>query len=205
MYDMGGAAGWEPEHRGAYGLSDPALEGFNPFKIITAPFRASVKAVKFGVRTAVKVAPRTVAGFLAAGPAGAIAGGASALIGGGGGEAQGAELYQQTLQALPTSGSAQYPRTSFAPTNPYSAQVQPYGVGMYAAPPRPQPSVGDQVRSVAMLLRDELLGAGARAVAETPQGRAAIQEKVTGDMGRYLLPISLGAGALVLTLALTRR
>jgi hypothetical protein len=55
------------------------------------------------------------------------------------------------------------------------------------------------------LLKDELLAAGARRVAETPQGQAAIREKVSGDIGRYLLPISIGAGALILVLAMTRR
>jgi len=150
----------------------------------------------------VRVAPRTVAGFLAAGPAGAIAGGASALVSRGG---------QPSTQytATPIQSYGYYPRSD--PTyNPYAPAVQPYQqpyqASQYQQPYQPpRRSVKDQMASMFNLLKDELLAAGARKVIATPAGQAAVREKVTGDIGRYLLPISIGAGALVLVLAMTRR
>lgn len=199
MYTDGGVlSGWSCETDGrAYGLNDPSLDGFNPFKVITAPFRATFKVAKVAVKTAIKIGPRTVAGFVAGGPVGAFVGGASTFFGGGDGG--------YTATPVQTVGS--YPRSNPA-NNPYGLAAQPYwagGTGQYQKPYQPpRRSPGDQLVSMFNLLKDELLATGARKIAETPAGRAAIQEKVTGDIGRYLLPISIGAGVLVLTLALTR-
>jgi hypothetical protein len=202
MYADGGVlSGWSCETSDrAYGLNDPSLEGIfgSIFKVVKAPFKAGATVVKTAVKTAVRVAPRTVAGFLAAGPAGAIAGGASALVSRGG---------QPTAQytATPILSQGYYPRSDPA-YNPYGVTAQPYPVAQYQQPYQPPSrSVGDQVASMFNLLKDELLAAGARKIADTSAGRAAIQEKITGDIGRYILPISIGAGALVLVLAMTRR
>ena len=203
MYaDAGVLSGWgcETDSR-AYGLNDPSLEGFpgSIFKVVTAPFRVGFKAAKIAAKTAVKVAPRTVAGFLAAGPAGAIAGGVSSLVSQGG----------TTYTATPIQSYGTYPRSDPV-YNPYAPAVhpyqQPYQASQYQQPYQPPTrSVGDQVASMFNLLKDELLAAGARKIAATEPGRAAIREKVSGDIGRYLLPVSIGAGALVLVLAMTRR
>ena len=202
MYTDGGVlSGWSCETDArAYGLNDPSLDGFNPFKVITAPFRAGFKVAKTAVRTAVRVAPGAVTGFMVGGPAGAFAGGAARLFG-----RRGRTATQYT--ATPVSSVGTYPRSNLA-SNPYGVSAQPYWTGggsqyqqPYQAPPR---SAGDQVTAMFNLLKDELLAAGARKVVETPAGAAAVREKVTGDIGRYLLPISIGAGVLVLTLALTR-
>jgi len=206
MYaDAGVLSGWgcETSDR-AYGLNDPSLEGFpgSIFKVVAAPFKVGATVVKTAVRTAVRVAPRTVAGFLAAGPAGAIAGGASALVSPGG----------TTYTATPIQSRGTYPRSDPA-FNPYGVTAQPYTQSafngrssQYQQPYQPPGrSVGDQVASMFNLLKDELLAAGARRIVETPQGREAVREKVSGDIGRYLLPVSIGAGALVLVLAMTRR
>jgi hypothetical protein len=199
MYTDGGVlSGWgcETSNR-AYGLNDPSLEGFNPFKIIAAPFKAGFKVTKFAVKTAVKVAPRAAIGFVTAGPAGAIAGGVTALVPRKGSSTQ--------YTATPIQSVGTYPRSDPA-YNPYGVAAQPYQAAQYQEPYQaPTRSVGDQVASMFNLLKDELLAAGARRVAETPQGQAAIREKVSGDIGRYLLPISIGAGALILVLAMTRR
>lgn len=199
MYADGGVlSGWgcETSDR-AYGLNDPSLAGFpgSIFKVIAAPFKVGAKVVKTAVTTAVRVAPRAVAGFVAAGPAGAIAGGVSALV------SRGGTQYTQT----PVQSVGTYPRSNPV-YNPYGVAVQPYQAAQYQQPYQPPSrSVGDQVASMFNLLKDELLAAGARKIVETPQGQVAIREKVTGDIGRYLLPVSIGAGALVLTLALMRR
>jgi hypothetical protein len=203
MYTDGGVlSGWgcETSNR-AYGLNDPSLEGFpgSIFKVIAAPFKVTAKVVKTAVKTAVRVAPGAVAGFVTAGPAGAIAGGVTALVPRKGSSTQ--------YTATPVQSVGTYPRSDSA-FNPYGVTAQPYPQSAmqyqqpYQAPTR---SVGDQITSMVNLLKDELLAAGARRVAETPQGQAAIREKVSGDIGRYLLPISIGAGALVLVLAMTRR
>jgi hypothetical protein len=197
MYADGGVlSGWSCETSNrAYGLNDPSLAGFNPFKIIAAPFKAGFKATKFAVKTAVRVAPGAIAGFVTAGPAGAIAGGAARLVSGGGTQ----------YTATPIQSVGTYPRSNPA-YNPYGVAVQPYQAAQYQQPYQPPSrSVSDQMASMFNLLKDELLAAGARKIVETPQGQVAIREKVTGDIGRYLLPISIGAGALVLTLALMRR
>lgn len=202
MYADGGVlSGWgcEASDR-AYGLNDPSLEGFNPFKVIAAPFKAAASVVKTAVRTGVRVAPGVVTGFIAGGPAGAIVGGALRLVPG-----RGSSGTQYT--ATPVSSVGTYARSNPA-YNPYGVTAQPYPQTAlqyqqtYQAPSR---SAGEQISAVFTLLKDELLAAGARKVAETPAGRAAIRDKVTGDVSRYLLPISIGAGALVLVFAMTRR
>lgn len=85
--------------------------------------------------------------------------------------------------------------------NPYAPQAGQYWVPPVSLQATPISNFAD----VFARLRDELLATGGRIVAGTPAGRAAIQEKVTGDIGRYFLPIAIGAGALVLVLAMTRR
>jgi len=206
MYADGGVlSGWGCETADrAYGLNDPSLEGFfgSIFKVVKAPFKVAGKTVKFAVKTAVKVAPRTVAGFLAAGPAGAIAGGVSSLVSRGG-----TSTTQYT--ATPVQSYGTYPRSDPV-YNPYAPAVQPYQqpyqASQYQQPYQPPArSAKDQMLSMFNLLKDELLAAGARRVVATPAGAAAVREKVTGDIGRYILPISIGAGALVLVLAMTRR
>ena len=207
MYaDAGVLSGWgcEVSDR-AYGLNDPSLEGFpgSIFKIISAPARLSFKVTKFAVKKAVKIAPGAAMGFLTAGPAGAIAGGGMSLVSSF--KKKGQPFTQYTRTPLQSVGT--YPRSD--PTNnPYGVQAEPYPQSalQYQQPYRPPTrSVGDQVASMFTLLKDELLAAGARKVVATPQGQVAIREKVTGDIGRYLLPISIGAGALILVLAMTRR
>lgn len=201
MYADGGVlSGWSCETADrAYGLNDPSLEGLfgSIFKVVKAPFRAGATVVKTAVKTAVRVAPGVVTGFLAAGPAGAIVGGASRLIPGG-----------TTYTATPIQSVGTYPRSDPV-LNPYGVEVQPYwtgGTSQYQQPYQPPArSAKDQVLSMFALLKDELLAAGARKIAETEPGRAAIREKVSGDIGRYLLPVSLGVGALVLVLAMIRR
>jgi hypothetical protein len=54
------------------------------------------------------------------------------------------------------------------------------------------------------MLKNELLATGGRLVAETPQGAAAIRERVSGDIGRYMLPIAIGGGALLLIMMMRR-
>ena len=203
MYADGGVlSGWgcEVSNR-AYGLNDPSLEGFpgSIFKVIAAPFKVGAQVVKTAVTTAVRVAPGAVTGFIAAGPAGAIAGGVTALVPREGSGTQ--------YTATPVQSAGTYPRSDSA-FNPYGVTAQPYPQSamqyqqLYQPPTR---SVGDQVSAMFNLLKDELLAAGARRVVETPAGQAAVREKVSGDIGRYLLPLSIGAGALVLVLAMTRR
>ncbi len=197
MYADGGVlSGWgcEVSNR-AYGLNDPSLAGFNPFKIIAAPFKAGAKVVKTAVRTAVRVAPGVATGFMVGGPAGAIAGGAARLVG-----RNGAQYTATPVQSVGT-----YPRSNPA-YNPYAITAQPFQTAQYQQPYQaPGRSVADQVGAMFNLLKDELLAAGAKKIAETPAGQQAIREKVSGDIGRYLIPISIGVGGLVLVLAMTRR
>lgn len=199
MYADGGVlSGWACEVSDrAYGLNDPSLAGFpgSIFKVIAAPFKVGAKVVKTAVTTAVRVAPRAVAGFVAAGPAGAIAGGASALVSRGGTQ----------YTATPVQSVGTYPRSNPV-YNPYAIAAQPFQTQQYQQPYQaPGRSVGDQVSAMFNLLKDELLAAGARRVAETPQGQQAIRDKVSGDIGRYLIPISIGVGGLVLVFAMMRR
>lgn len=185
----------------AYGLNDPSLEGFNPFKVIAAPFKAAAKVATFGVKTAVRVAPRAAAGFLTAGPAGAIAGGATGLIPRPAGPPPATPQYGAT--GYPGFAPGSYPRSN--PTlNPYGGTASPFGQ-VYANPAPPQPDFASQAGNVLALLKSELLKTGGRYIAGTPEGQAGIRQRVAGDIGSYMLPISIGAGALILTIALMRR
>jgi hypothetical protein len=59
-------------------------------------------------------------------------------------------------------------------------------------------------RSLVDQIRDELLRVGGTYIAGTPQGQTAIRDRVTGDIGRYMLPLAIGGGALLLILAMRR-
>lgn len=211
MFDPASCAGYgvgddDGSGRGInYGLgADPFLAGFNPFKIIAAPFKAGANVVKYGVKTAIKVAPRTAMGFLTAGPAGAAAGAASYLIPAGPEGPPPPDFASTSFVGTPTDTGAVWATTMGPPTgmpgNPYRPEASPY----YARP-RPAPSFKDQLANVAALLKDELLAQGGRMIAATPEGQRGIREKVGGDIGRYLLPISLGLGGLFLITTLARR
>lgn len=192
-WDNSGAMGCG-ENRGQYGLGPYdaqaafALEGF-PFNVIAAPFKAGFKVAKFGVKTAIKVAPAAAIGFLTAGPVGMATGIGTRLLRGSGGN-----VSQATAQ-LPTTGTGS-PGFWAGPNATYSQAPQVQGAGT--------PRADTSVSSVLNLLRDELLAAGGRAVAQTPQGREAIQQQVTGDIGRYMLPLAIGGGALLLIIAMKR-
>jgi hypothetical protein len=58
--------------------------------------------------------------------------------------------------------------------------------------------------SIINQIRDELLRAGGSYIAGTPAGQTAIRQRVTGDIGRYMLPLAIGGGALLLMLAMRR-
>lgn len=170
---------------GAYGLGvfDPSLEGFNPFKIITAPFRAGAKVVSTAARQVIKHGPRTVGGFLVGGPMGAAAALAAPLIRGGSpGQTTSAH------QGIAPTYTSQPTTTSFRLPQP--------GTGMVATQ-QANTSIINQIR-------DELLRAGGSFIAGTPAGQTAIRERVTGDIGRYMLPLAIGGGALLLILAMRR-
>lgn len=194
--DGGVNSGWGCEiSNRAYGLNDPSLEGFpgDIFKVLIAPVKAGAKVVTTAVKTAVKVAPGAVTGFIAGGPAGAIIGGASRLIPSG-----------ATPTPVLNTGSGVYERSPYS-ANPYGVESSPYQTDpyqtQYAAQDR---GLGDRAQAVFNLLKDELLATGGRLVAETPAGQRGIREKVTGDIGRYMLPIAIGGGVLVLVLAMRR-
>jgi hypothetical protein len=169
---------------GAYGLGvfDPSLEGFNPFKIITAPFRAGAKVVSTAARQVIKHGPRTVGGFLVGGPMGAAAALAAPLIRGG------------------SPGQTTSAHQGIAPTyttQPTSTSFRLPGQLAIAAE---QP----QNQNIVQMVRDELLRVGGNYIAGTPAGQTAIRERVTGDIGRYMLPLAIGGGALLLILAMRR-
>lgn len=200
--DGGVNSGWGCETTDrAYGLNDPSLEGIfgKIFKVVSFPARTTFKVAKVAARTAVRVAPGAITGFIAGGPVGAIAGAGLRLL------PRGAKNTSYTTTPIQTVGTQLYQRSNPA-LNPYGVEAQPYQGSQYQQPyQQPRRSVGDQMASMFNLLKDELLAAGARKVVETPAGREAVREKVSGDIGRYLLPISIGAGALMLTLVMVRR
>lgn len=172
---------------GAYGLGvyDPSLEGFNPFKVITAPFRAGAKVVRTAARQVIKHGPRTVGGFLVGGPAGAAAALAAPLIRGG--------SPSQTTSAR----SGIYPTSIHQPTTTSYLATQP-GAGFASTQQSPT------VQGIVNQVRDQLLAAGGSYIAGTPAGQQAIRQRVTGDIGRYMLPLAIGGGALLLILAMRR-
>lgn len=197
--DGGVNSGWgcEVSNR-AYGLNDPSLEGF-PFNVLAAPFKAGASVIKTAVTTAVKVAPGAVTGFIAGGPVGAAIGGASRLISAG---------VNSTGAYTPTpvinTGSSIFPRSPYS-VNPYGVESQAYQTGQYQTPYQaPDRSWSDQAKAVFNSLKDELLASAGRKIADTPAGRAAIQAKVKGDIGQYMLPIAIGGGALLLVMAMRR-
>lgn len=198
--DGGVNSGWgcEVSNR-AYGLNDPSLEGF-PFNILAAPFKAGASVIKTAAKTAVRVAPGAVTGFITGGPAGAVIGGGMSLLPPGEGDT-GAWTPTPTIN----TGSGSFTRSNYA-QNPYGVGAQAYQTQQYQRPyTAPRQTAADQAKAVFNLLKDELLATGGRAIAGTEAGQRGMRERITGDIGRYLLPISLGVGALLITVVLMRR
>lgn len=184
-YGTGGGGGLGQYDQAAYVMDayGSGLEGI--FSVLAAPFKLGARAVGGVVKTAVRVAPAAAIGFLTAGPAGAVAGIGTRLIRGSGGN-----VAQATQQALTTQGTWN-PTQATGGWNPAHAAVAP-------------PPGGTSISDVLAMLKDELLATGGRMVAETPQGAAAIREQVSGDIGRYMLPVALGVGGLLLVTMLRR-
>ena len=185
--DGGMGSGWGYEQPHAYGLGafDPSLEGFNPFKIVTAPFRAGAKVVAGAAKQVIRHGPRTALGFIAGGPIGAAAALASPLIRGG-------------SPSQTTSYS-----TGIAPTTIYQNPVAT-SFRQTSGSLVPTQQQAQQSQSIVQQIRSELLRQGGQYIAGTPEGQAAIRQRVTGDLGRYMLPLAIGGGVLVLALALRR-
>lgn len=181
-YGTGGGSGLGQVDQAAYVMDayGSGLEGI--FSVLAAPFKVGAKVVSGAVKTAVRVAPAAAIGFLTAGPAGAVAGIGTRLIRGTGGN-----VAQATQQAVASQGV--WNPTQSTSWNPTQAAPAPSGTSM---------------SDVLNMLKNELLATGGRLVAETPQGAAAIRERVSGDIGRYMLPIAIGGGALLLIMMMRR-
>lgn len=171
---------------GTYGMQcdmgpNGDLEGF--LDVIAAPFKAAVKVGKFAVTRA----PTAAAGFAAGGPAGAAAAVAARELGRRGGTPTTTGRYttrtgQQVHASTPLQqGSGLYPSQGmYYP--PAVTTTQPTGAA---------PNLQQMATDFFNQLKNRGLETAGRMIAETPQGQAAIREKVTGDISRYLLPAAL--------------
>jgi len=196
MDSMDGASGCGLGDAPVMTYGEPYLGlGFNPFKVIAAPFKAAGKGLKAGAkfvgRTASR-APRIARAFATGGPFAAVG---TALA---------------PSRRAPRAPETGYYTTLSQPTpvavsNPFGRSAAPYGPSYQVpgpiAPTAPNLSAANLIQQ----LRDSLLGAGARAVAETPAGQAAIRQKVTGDISRIAFPVTLGVLGVVTLVMLTRR